>query len=73
MGFSLNRAEANDSWSYFPILCLAIFEIYYKAKNKESEKFQSYLRWNKENNARKLKEIEENESAEKAGNNFSKR
>ena len=26
----------------------------------------------KENNARKLKEIEENESAEKAGNNFSK-
>ena len=26
-----------------------------------------------ENNARKLKEIEENESAEKAGNNFSKR
>jgi len=57
----------------FPILCLAIFEIYYKAKNKESEKYQSYLIWNKENNARKLKEIEENESTEKAGNNFSKR
>ena len=57
----------------FPILCLAIFEVYYKAKNKESERYQSYLIWNKENNARKLKEIKENESAEKAGNNFSKR
>ena len=73
MGFSLNRAEEMILGVTFPILCLAIFEIYYKAKNKESEKFQSYLRWNKENNARKLKEIEENESAEKAGNNFSKR
>lgn len=73
MGFSLNRAEEMILGVTFPILCLAIFEIYYKAKNKESEKYQSYLIWNKENNARKLKEIEENESTEKAGNNFSKR
>lgn len=73
MGFSLNRAEEMILGVTFPILCLVIFEIYYKAKNKESEKYQSYLIWNKENNARKLKEIEENESAEKAGNNFSKR
>lgn len=73
MGFSLNRAEEMILGVTFPILCLVIFEIYYKAKNKESEKYQSYLIWNKENNAQKLKEIEENESAEKAGNNFSKR
>ena len=73
MGFSLNRAEEMILGVTFPIVCLAIFEIYYKVKNKESEKYQSYLVWNKENNARKLKEIEENESAEKAGNNFSKR
>ena len=73
MGFSLNRAEEMILGVTFPILCLAIFEVYYKAKNKESERYQSYLIWNKENNARKLKEIKENESAEKAGNNFSKR
>lgn len=73
MGFSLNRAEEMILGVTFPIVCLAIFEIYYKIKNKESEKYQFYLIWNKENNARKLKEIEENESAEKAGNNFSKR
>ena len=73
MGFSLNRAEEMILGVTFPVLCLAIFEVYYKAKNKESERYQSYLIWNKENNARKLKEIEENESAEKAGNNFSKR
>lgn len=73
MGFSLNRAEEMILGVTFPVLCLAVFEIYYKSKNKESDKYQSYLVWNKENNARKLKEIEENESAEKAGNNFSKR
>ena len=73
MGFSLNRAEEMILGVTFPIVCLAIFEIYYKVKKKESEKYQSYLLWNKENNIRKQKEIEENELAEKAGNNFSKR
>lgn len=73
MGFSLNRAEEMILGVTFPIVCLVIFEIYYIVKRKESDKYQSYLAWNKENNARKLKEIEENESAEKAGNNFSKR
>lgn len=73
MGFPLNRAEEMILGVTFPIVCLAVFEICYKVKKKESEKYQSYLVWNKENNIRKQKEMGENEATEKAGNDFSKR
>lgn len=73
LGFPLNRAEEMILGVTFPIVCLAVFEIYYKIKKKESEKYQSYLVWNKENNISKQKEMEENEATEKAGNDFSKR
>lgn len=73
MGFSLDRAEEMILGVTFPIVCLAIFEIYYKTRNKESKKYASYLIWNQENNDKKKKEAEENEQSEKAGNDFSKR
>lgn len=73
MGLSLDRSEEMILGVTFPAICMAVFEIYYKMKGKESDKYESYLRWNKENNARKQKEAEENEESEKTGNDFSKR
>lgn len=73
MGVSLNRAEEMILGVIFPILCLSIFEIYYTSKRKESDLYQTYLLWNKENKENKLKECHENEALENTSNNFSKR
>lgn len=57
--FSLNRAEEMILGVSFPIACLIVFEIYYIVTNKVSERYESYLAWENNNNQR-----EKNLSAE---------
>lgn len=57
--FSLNRAEEMILGVSFPIACLIVFEIYYIVTNKVSERYESYLAWENNNNQR-----EENLSTE---------
>jgi len=51
-GFSLHRAEEMILGVTFPAACLLAFEIYYIITNKVSDRYDSYLVWEKKNHQR---------------------
>lgn len=72
-GFSLDRTEEMILGVSFPALCLIFFEIYYKQKNRVSDKYEAYIIWEKENSQKKLVISSREESMDKEDNKFSYR
>jgi len=71
--FSLSRSEEMILGVSFPAICLLIFEIYYKIRNKVSDKYGSYQEWEKENTLKKQDLSEEELQASGEENRFSQR
>ena len=69
--FSLTRAEEMILGVLFPALILVLFEVYYKMGNKTSILYDSYKRWEKNNNALKASEAENTKDNSQADNHFS--
>lgn len=72
-GFSLDRTEEMVFGVSFPIVCMLVFELYYRYKNSVSDKYESYLVWENENNKEQEATSEEQVKAEKEENMFSMR
>ena len=69
--FSLNRADEMILGVCFPVFTLAFFEIYYLLKNKISDKYHTYLMWEKENTEKKMHLTKEENQTSLANNTFS--
>lgn len=70
-GFSFDRTDEMILGVSFPILCLLAFELYYKYRNKVSNRYDSYLEWESENQKKRETITIEEELALKEGNRFS--
>lgn len=72
-GFGFNRAEEMIVGVVFPVVCLLVFECYYKIKNKASSRYPEYKAWEDNNNYRKENESLEDKEKAETDNSFSKR
>ncbi|NDV81715.1 sodium:solute symporter family protein [Bacteroides sp. 51] len=71
--FSLSRTEEMVLGVSFPILCLILFELYYKSKGKISSDYSSYKEWENANWAEKQQVFAETVEATNKQNDFSRK
>lgn len=72
-GLSLSRAEEMMLGVGFPILCMIVFEMYYRIRNSSSELYEPYVKWSEANRAEKNKLIADAESGTSDQNDFSRK
>ena len=70
---SLNRTEEMLLGVTFPILCMTVFEIWYITKKRISSQFDTYKRWENENQEKRDKISEEEIQFSRSENKYSMR